>query len=112
MRASCIVPGRSALIRTPTPPLRLRHHTRLAATSSSQQDASPQLGLFVVSGSFTAAEALSYSGLDWMCLDCQHGAVGYTELGHMLAATNASGVKRIVRVGGPQDQFGIQQALE
>jgi 2-keto-3-deoxy-L-rhamnonate aldolase RhmA len=104
--------GRTAINRTPPARSKLRHHTRLAATSSSQQDASAQFGLFVVSGSFTAAEALSYSGLDWMCLDCQHGAVGYTELGHMLAATSASGIKRIVRVGGPHDQFGIQQALE
>jgi 2-keto-3-deoxy-L-rhamnonate aldolase RhmA len=48
-----------------------------------------------------AAEALSYSGLDWMCIDIQHGLVGYAELGHLLSATKHSGTKRIVRVGGP-----------
>jgi hypothetical protein len=74
--------------------------------------AAARFGLFCVSGSYTSAEALSYSGIDWLCVDGQHGPVGYGELGPMLAATKASGTKRIVRVGGPHDQFGIQQALE
>jgi 2-keto-3-deoxy-L-rhamnonate aldolase RhmA len=55
---------------------------------------------------------MSHSGLDWVCLDAQHGPVSYDVLGQMLAATATGKAKRIVRVGGPTDRFGIQQALE
>ena len=35
-------------------------------------------GLFVCSGSPALAEALCHSGLDWVCIDAQHGAVSYS----------------------------------
>ncbi|GIL49249.1 hypothetical protein Vafri_5331, partial [Volvox africanus] len=69
-------------------------------------------GLFVSSGSPAVAEALSHSGVDWLCLDTQHGAVGYAELAGLLQATTSGRVQTIVRVGGPTDRFGIQQALD
>jgi 4-hydroxy-2-oxoheptanedioate aldolase len=68
--------------------------------------------MFVLSGSPAAAEALAHSGLDFVVLDAQHGPVGYGRLEALLSATSAAPAKRIVRVGGPQDQFGMQQALE
>lgn len=77
-----------------------------------QAAASSSYGLFVCSGSPQIAEAMSHSGLDWVCLDAQHGPVSYDVLGQMLAATATGKAKRIVRVGGPTDRFGIQQALE
>lgn len=47
------------------------------------------------------------------CLsDTQHGPVDYSTLHNMLAATSAGKAKRIVRVGGPDDRYGMQQALE
>jgi 2-keto-3-deoxy-L-rhamnonate aldolase RhmA len=51
---------------------------------------------------------------DWMCLDAQHAAVPYDRLKAMLCAAGNSSrnSKLIVRVGGPSDRFGIQQALE
>jgi 2-keto-3-deoxy-L-rhamnonate aldolase RhmA len=64
------------------------------------------------------AEAAAAAGMDWLCLDAQHGAVPYDRLKFMLAASSGGGssggggAKRIVRVGGPSDRFGIQQALE
>ncbi|GLC46166.1 hypothetical protein PLESTF_001115100 [Pleodorina starrii] len=58
------------------------------------------------------AEALSHSGVDWLCLDTQHGAVGYAELAGLLQATASGRAQTIVRVGGPTDRFGIQQALD
>eukprot|EP00878_Enallax_costatus_P033334 GHUV01036752.1.p1 GENE.GHUV01036752.1~~GHUV01036752.1.p1 ORF type:complete len:117 (-),score=7.37 GHUV01036752.1:912-1262(-) len=74
--------------------------------------ASASYGLFVVSASPAAAEAVAVSGVDWICIDAQHGAVGYETLNQMLGTTSHTKAKRIVRVGGPQDRFGIQQALE
>ncbi|KXZ48797.1 hypothetical protein GPECTOR_25g381 [Gonium pectorale] len=55
---------------------------------------------------------LAHSGVDWLCLDMQHGAVGYAELAGLLQATASGRAKTIVRVGGPSDRFGIQQALD
>lgn len=66
----------------------------------------------VASGSPAIAEAVAASGVDWLCIDTQHGPVTYDVLGNMLAATSSHKAKVIVRVGGPSDKFGIQQALE
>lgn len=70
------------------------------------------LGIFVCSGSPAIAEALCAAGLDWICIDAQHGPVSYDVMHSMLAATTPYPTKRIVRVGGPDDQFGMQQALD
>ncbi|KAI8465997.1 MAG: Pyruvate/Phosphoenolpyruvate kinase-like domain-containing protein [Monoraphidium minutum] len=72
----------------------------------------PKFGIFCCSASPAIAEALSVSGLDWICVDAQHGAVSYDVLAGMLAATDGGPAKRIVRVGGPDDRFGMQQALD
>jgi 2-keto-3-deoxy-L-rhamnonate aldolase RhmA len=72
---------------------------------------SPSYGLFVCSGSAEVAEAVGAAAPDWMCLDAQHGAVPYDRLKFMLCAAGSKS-KKIVRVGGPTDRFGIQQALE
>lgn len=69
-------------------------------------------GIFVSSGSPAAAEAISFSGVDWVCIDTQHGAVGYAELAHLIRAVALGRARSIVRVGGPDDRYGIQQALE
>ncbi|GBF93514.1 2,4-dihydroxyhept-2-ene-1,7-dioic acid aldolase [Raphidocelis subcapitata] len=70
------------------------------------------LGVFVCSGSTAVAEALAVSGLDFVVIDAQHGAVSYRSLHDLLAATWGRGAKRIVRVGGPDDAYGMQQALD
>eukprot|EP00879_Flechtneria_rotunda_P033798 GHRR01037585.1.p1 GENE.GHRR01037585.1~~GHRR01037585.1.p1 ORF type:complete len:116 (+),score=27.66 GHRR01037585.1:285-632(+) len=69
-------------------------------------------GIMVASASPAIAEAIAASGIDWICIDAQHGAVTYNVLHNMLAATSSHKAKRIVRVGGPTDRFGIQQALD
>lgn len=65
-----------------------------------------------MSESPTVAEALAYGGQDWLCIDCQHGVMGVDTLAQVLRATTATKTKRIVRVGGPTDRFGIQNALD
>jgi 4-hydroxy-2-oxoheptanedioate aldolase len=64
------------------------------------------------SGSPAIAEAVAASGVDWLCIDAQHGPITYDSLGNILAACSSHKAKVIVRVGGPSDKFGIQQALE
>jgi 4-hydroxy-2-oxoheptanedioate aldolase len=78
----------------------------------SFNSATANFGIMVASGSPAIAEAVAASGVDWLCIDAQHGAVTYEVLGNMLAACSSHGARVIVRVGGPSDRFGIQQALD
>lgn len=45
-------------------------------------------------------------------MDAQHSPVDYTTLGAMLTSISAAGCPSLVRVGGPEDRPGIQQALD
>jgi 4-hydroxy-2-oxoheptanedioate aldolase len=71
-----------------------------------------KFGIFVNSASPTVAEQLSFSGYDWLLVDCQHGPMEPTLLSTMLAAVSNGGAKSMVRVGGAADRDGIQQALD
>lgn len=84
------------------------------AAAASGRDASASYGLFICSGSPEMAEAAAAAGVDWLVIDGQHGAVPTDRLKFLLcaAASGANKPKCIVRVGGPTDRFGIQQALE
>lgn len=84
---------------------------RTVALVSGRKEVPAELGLFVMSGSPAVVEAVSAAKLDWVCIDAQHGAISYERTGEMLRAT-ASNTTAIVRVGGPNDRFGIQQALD
>lgn len=89
-------------------------HVRFNPTRTAtmtRATSSPSYGLFVCSGSPEISEALGAAAPDWLCLDAQHGAVPYDILKFMLCAAGSKS-KKIVRVGGPTDRFGIQQALE
>eukprot|EP00878_Enallax_costatus_P038289 GHUV01043481.1.p1 GENE.GHUV01043481.1~~GHUV01043481.1.p1 ORF type:complete len:149 (+),score=41.58 GHUV01043481.1:362-808(+) len=74
--------------------------------------ADSNFGIMVASGSPAIAEAVAASGVDWLCIDAQHGAVTYDVLHNMLAACSSHKAKVIVRVGGPNDRYGMQQALD
>jgi 4-hydroxy-2-oxoheptanedioate aldolase len=60
-----------------------------------------QYGLFVCSASPAIDEAMCHTGIDWICLDAQHSAIGYETMAQLLMATQSGTAKRIVRVGGP-----------
>uniref|UniRef100_A0A383VZ87 HpcH/HpaI aldolase/citrate lyase domain-containing protein n=1 Tax=Tetradesmus obliquus TaxID=3088 RepID=A0A383VZ87_TETOB len=83
-----------------------------SSSGNSGSSGAASYGIFVISASPVCAEAVAVSGPDWLCLDAQHGAVGYETLNAMLGCTSAYPAKRIVRVGGPNDRYGIQQALD
>lgn len=92
-------------------PARQIHRVRSSRTVQCHAAGAPSFGMFVCSASPEIAEAVGAAGVDWMCLDAQHGAVPYDKLKFMLCAAQGQ-AKKIVRVGGPTDRFGIQQALE
>lgn len=69
-------------------------------------------GVFSISGSPSAVEALSLSGIDWVCIDSQHGPLSYLDIGNLIRAAKIGGAKAIVRVGGPDDRYMIQQSLD
>jgi len=72
----------------------------------------PKFGIFVNSGSPSAAGMLSHLGYDWLLIDTQHGAMDFTTLGAMINAIHNGKSRCIVRVGGYADRPGIQQALD
>jgi 4-hydroxy-2-oxoheptanedioate aldolase len=64
----------------------------------------------VVPGSF-GAEILSGTGVDYVCVDQQHGIIGYDAMVPMLQAVDAGGAAPITRVLSG-DQYGIMKALD
>lgn len=57
------------------------------------------------------AELMGAAGYDWICVDTQHGLVGYAELRGMLQALSISGTPAFVRVSG-HDSAPIGKALD
>jgi 4-hydroxy-2-oxoheptanedioate aldolase len=67
-------------------------------------------GWCVMPGTFTS-EVMAKAGFDWICIDAQHGLVGYWEMLGMLQGVAASGVPALVRV--PWNEPGwIMKALD
>ncbi|KAI7839070.1 hypothetical protein COHA_007212 [Chlorella ohadii] len=69
-------------------------------------------GLFVNSASPLVAEQLATLPYDYMLVDIQHAPTDYQLLGACITAVNAAGKPALVRVEGPHDRGGIQQALD
>jgi 4-hydroxy-2-oxoheptanedioate aldolase len=67
-------------------------------------------GWCVIPGSFTA-EIVASAGFDWVCVDVQHGLIGYQEMLVMLQAVAVVGVPSIVRVPW-NDPGWIMKALD
>eukprot|EP00887_Chlorella_sp_A99_P004853 scaffold4.g4853.t1 len=51
-------------------------------------------------------------GYDWVVVDAQHSPLNHAALAAHLTAAAAGGAAAVVRVGGPHDVPGIQQALD
>ena len=67
-------------------------------------------GWCVIPGSFTA-EVMARAGFDWVCIDVQHGLIGYQEMLSMLQAVGVVGVPALVRVPW-NDPGWIMKALD
>jgi len=71
----------------------------------------PTLGAWCTIPSTWTAEVAARSGHDWVCIDTQHGLIGYDVMLPMLQAISAGGVPSLVRV--PWNEPGaIMKALD
>ena len=67
-------------------------------------------GWCVIPGAFNA-EVMARAGFDWICIDAQHGLIGYQEMLGMLQAVAVVGVPSVVRVPW-NDPGWIMKALD
>lgn len=65
----------------------------------------PALGGWLVLPGSSSAEIMAHTGVDWLCVDTQHGAIGYQESVHMLQAISTTETVPVVRV--PWNEPGI-----
>ncbi len=62
------------------------------------QEDKPALGGWLSIANTFSAEVMAAQNLDWLCLDMQHGVIGYDTAVPMLQTISATGVTPIVRV--------------
>lgn len=62
------------------------------------QDGRPAIGGWCSIPSPVTAEIVGRSGFDWVCIDTQHGLIGYDQMVPMLQALSATGTPVLVRV--------------
>ncbi len=62
------------------------------------QEDEPALGGWLSIGNTFSAEVMAAQDLDWLCLDMQHGVIGYDVAVPMLQTISATDVTPIVRV--------------
>lgn len=58
----------------------------------------PALGAWITIPSPVTAEAVAYAGLDYLCIDMQHGLIDYGDAVRMLPSVSLGGATPIVRV--------------
>jgi 4-hydroxy-2-oxoheptanedioate aldolase len=63
------------------------------------QAGQPALGMLVSMPSVPVAQILSRTGLDWLFIDMEHGAIDLPSMQAMIAATQGTGCIPLVRVG-------------
>jgi 4-hydroxy-2-oxoheptanedioate aldolase len=71
----------------------------------------PTVGGWCVIPSSFAAELMGGAGFDWVCIDTQHGVIGYDQMLPMLQALSATGTPAFVRVPWNQPA-DIMKALD
>ena len=71
----------------------------------------PTLGGWCVIPSPFSAELMGRAGFDWVCIDTQHGLIGYDHMVPMLQALSATGIPGFVRVPWNQPA-DIMKALD
>ena len=66
--------------------------------SSFVERKQPSYGAWCIIPSGFSAQLMAEAGFDWVCVDTQHGLVGFTELREILQAVRFMGVSTLVRV--------------
>lgn len=72
----------------------MRPNTALSAWREGRQT----IGGWLSIGNAYSAEVMAHLGFDWLCIDMQHGMVGYQDLKQMLPAISTTAVTPLVRV--------------
>jgi len=62
------------------------------------REGKPAVGGFLSIPSGFSAEVMSHTGLDWLCIDMQHGCIDYSDAVPMLTAISTTAVTPFVRV--------------
>jgi 4-hydroxy-2-oxoheptanedioate aldolase len=62
------------------------------------REGKPAVGGFLSIPHCLAAEAMAHTGLDWLCIDMQHGCIDYADVVPMLTAISTTAVTPFVRV--------------
>ena len=62
------------------------------------REGKPAVGSFLSIPNGFAAEVMAHTGLDWLCVDMQHGCIDYSDAVNMLTAISTTAVTPIVRV--------------
>lgn len=74
-------------------------------------DGRPTYGGWCTMGGSVSAEIVGGAGYDWVCIDTQHGLIGYDAMVPMLQALTAAGAATLVRVAW-NDPPTIMKALD
>ena len=62
------------------------------------REGKPAIGGFLSIPSGFSAEIMAHTGLDWLCIDMQHGCIDYSDAVPMLTAISTTAVTPLVRV--------------
>lgn len=62
------------------------------------REGKPAIGGFLSLPGGFSAEVMAHTGLDWLCVDMQHGAIGFSDAITMLTALSTTAVTPLVRV--------------
>ena len=75
------------------------------------REGKPAIGGFLSIPHAFSAEMMAHTGLDWLCVDLQHGAVDYSDAVNMLTAISTTAVTPFVRVPWNEPSI-IMKALD
>ena len=84
---------------------------RLNRLKQLWSEGKPVVGGFLSIPHTLSAEMMAHTGLDWLCIDMQHGCIDYSDAVHMLAAISTTAVTPIVRVPWNEPSM-IMKALD
>ncbi len=74
----------------------MRKNNALAKWRAGEQT----VGGWLTLANTLSAEMMAHAGFDWVCVDLQHGLIGYSDLARMLPAIATADVTPLVRVSG------------
>ena len=85
----------------------------MSSSFRAKLEAQPTVGVVLQSASPLVAHSMSAAGFDWLVIDPLHSPLSQTAaFGMQTAVGDANPTPVLMRVGGPSDRSGIQQATD